>query len=201
MCNLLPKKLSNLRIAALSLDDLYLPHTGLVQLAADHSYNKMLSGRGPAGTHDLQLGQKLFQEFLKINESVDGVVQVPIFDKSLFGGRGDRVSETVEYKGPIDVVILEGWMLGFSPLPTQSLAETYKTALESPAEAAKANGLDYSPPFFLQHSLKDLEFIESELKHYEGALWKYLNCFVTIRPKEMGYVWEWRLEVRTFSAY
>lgn len=40
---------------------------------------------------------------------------IPFYDKSLKNGNGDRANPS-EFKlinGPIDLVILEGWMLGF----------------------------------------------------------------------------------------
>jgi len=43
---------------------------------------------------------------------------VPQYDKSLHHGRGDRApfGRWLTATGPVDVVILEGWMLGFTPL-------------------------------------------------------------------------------------
>lgn len=43
---------------------------------------------------------------------------VPQYDKSLHKGRGDRApfGRWLTATGPVDVVILEGWMLGFTPL-------------------------------------------------------------------------------------
>lgn len=43
---------------------------------------------------------------------------VPQYDKSLHSGRGDRApfGRWLTTTGPVDVVILEGWMLGFTPL-------------------------------------------------------------------------------------
>ena len=42
---------------------------------------------------------------------------VPRYDKSLFGGAGDRApaSQWPRVSGPLDLVILEGWMLGYEP--------------------------------------------------------------------------------------
>jgi D-glycerate 3-kinase len=40
---------------------------------------------------------------------------IPFYDKSLKNGNGDRAnpSEFKKVSGPIDLVLLEGWMLGF----------------------------------------------------------------------------------------
>lgn len=52
----------------------------------------------------------------------EAFVRVPRYDKSARGGRGDRAPEaewSVVSKPP-DVVLLEGWMLGFEALPEES---------------------------------------------------------------------------------
>lgn len=52
----------------------------------------------------------------------EAFVRVPRYDKSARGGRGDRAPEaewSVVSKPP-DVVLLEGWMLGFEVLPEES---------------------------------------------------------------------------------
>ena len=38
---------------------------------------------------------------------------VPTYDKSAYGGRGDRGAVEVNVEAPLDVVFVEGWMLGF----------------------------------------------------------------------------------------
>ena len=48
---------------------------------------------------------------------------VPVYDKSAHGGRGDRTPEDKwrRVTAPLDLVILEGWMLGYSPVAESSL--------------------------------------------------------------------------------
>ena len=41
---------------------------------------------------------------------------VPTYDKSAYGGRGDRGAVEVNVEAPLDVVFVEGWMLGFRAL-------------------------------------------------------------------------------------
>lgn len=47
---------------------------------------------------------------------------VPRYNKSAFGGRGDRAepSSWPVVSGPLDVVFFEGWMSGFAPVPDSS---------------------------------------------------------------------------------
>lgn len=49
-------------------------------------------------------------------------VRVPRYDKSARGGKGDRAPETEwsVVSTPPDIVLLEGWMLGFEALPDES---------------------------------------------------------------------------------
>jgi pantothenate kinase-related protein Tda10 len=67
--------------------------------------------RGNAATHDVALGTRTLQELT----SAQGAVRVPRYDKSQFGGRGDRAAEEgwPQVEGPLDVVLFEGWMAGF----------------------------------------------------------------------------------------
>ena len=112
-------------LATLSIDDLYLPHTQLKALAAAHPDNPLLRGRGLPGTHDISLGLSVLNSLKEINRPGSGEVHIPHFDKSLFNGEGDRVpeSEWNTVKGPLDVVLLEGWLVGFYPQSRQYIEE------------------------------------------------------------------------------
>ena len=43
-------------------------------------------------------------------------IQIPRYDKSAYEGKGDRAEKGALIKGPLDLVIVEGWMLGFQPI-------------------------------------------------------------------------------------
>src|SRR6266571_3929252 len=110
----------SLRITVLSIDDLYLPHKDLVSLAA--SENVLWKGRGLPGTHDIDLGVKIFSNLV----SRDNSFELPRFDKSLFNGEGDRLpmdgtGPVIIQPPPVDVVILEGWLVGFHPISIDEL--------------------------------------------------------------------------------
>ena len=69
-----------------SLDDFYLTAAEQSLLARRHPDNELLQYRGNAGTHDLRL----------LNESIAALkcgksVLLPVYDKALLDGRGDRV--------------------------------------------------------------------------------------------------------------
>ena len=110
----------SLSVAILSIDDLYLPHAGLMALAETHPRNRLLHGRGQPGTHDVELGNEILKALKAINGGEGGrgpgQVALPVFDKSLFGGEGDRAPRAQVVQGPVDVVVLEGWCVGFYPV-------------------------------------------------------------------------------------
>ncbi|GAA5826376.1 hypothetical protein JCM5353_004740 [Sporobolomyces roseus] len=185
-------ELRHLSLANLSLDDLYFPHSKLVQVAQENPGNPLLKGRGQAGTHDLRLGMKVLQELRESKKG--GEVRVPVFEKSLNSGEGDRVAqnEWVSVKeGRVDVVIFEGWMLGFRSIEKERLEELYRL---KKGEATKELGLDYDEPFYLEQSLDSLQSVNGRLGEYEEGLWSLVDGFLELRPERMGYVWEWRLE-------
>ncbi|MFO0629788.1 MAG: hypothetical protein U0325_29705 [Polyangiales bacterium] len=103
-----------LRAITLSIDDVYLPRDAQRALAARHPGNPYLAVRGAPGTHDVDLGGALLDAL-----RARGAVTLPRYDKGAFDGEGDRAPpsawRTVE--APFDVVVFEGWMLGFTPSP------------------------------------------------------------------------------------
>lgn len=166
-----------LSIAVLSIDDLYLPHSGLVDVAAAHPENHLLSGRGPPGTHDIPLGSKLLQELKSINESgkENTVVRFPAFEKSLFGGEGDRIEEGVVVRPPLDIVILEGWCVGFCPVDENEVNRRYEIPIT-----------DLQGTLDLQSFKKEniLE-INANLWNYV-EWWKFFDCFIQVSHGSKG---------------
>ncbi|MBE2248013.1 MAG: hypothetical protein IAE78_00605 [Myxococcus sp.] len=98
------------RAVSISIDDFYLRRDEQLALAARHSGNRFLEHRGYPGTHDVALGARVLEA---LQAGAD--VEVPRYDKSAFNGRGDRSDEVTVLRGRVDVVLLEGWMLGFQP--------------------------------------------------------------------------------------
>ena len=93
---------------AISLDDFYLPDA---EIDAEHE-DPRLRGRGNPGTHDVAYLSECIARLMSGTEDVD----LPVYDKSAHGGRGDRAPETRHVpKGSVETVIVEGWCLGFRP--------------------------------------------------------------------------------------
>jgi D-glycerate 3-kinase len=106
-----------LSAVAISIDDFYLTFEQQPRVAAQHPANVYLEYRGYPGTHDVALGERVLRDLRNRTATA-----LPRYDKSAHGGRGDRchVSQWSNIDVPMDVVILEGWMLGFDALsPSQ----------------------------------------------------------------------------------
>jgi D-glycerate 3-kinase len=105
---------AGLRAATVSIDDFYRTHAEQRDLAARHPGDRCLEHRGYPGTHDVALGDRVLGA---LATQRTGSVAVPSYDKSAHGGRGDRASSELLVEAPLDVVLVEGWMLGFRALP------------------------------------------------------------------------------------
>jgi D-glycerate 3-kinase len=117
-----------LRAVSLSVDDFYLRREEQLALAARHAGNRCLEHRGYPGTHDVTLGASVLAA---LRDGRD--VAVPRYDKAAHGGRGDRSSDVTWVRGRVDLVLLEGWMLGFKPV-----ASVNDAALAVPNELLRA---------------------------------------------------------------
>ncbi len=96
---------------AISIDDLYKTYEARQQLQQE---DPRLIWRGPPGTHDVELGIEILDQFLEPNR-VESIL-VPRFDKSLMNGAGDRTKP--ESTPAVDIVLFEGWFIGTRPVET-----------------------------------------------------------------------------------
>lgn len=111
-----------MRGVGLSIDDFYLTRADQLRRAAEHPGNPYLEHRGYPGTHDIELGVRTLDA---LRDPGAGGVRIPRYDKSAHGGRGDRApqSEWTDVHVPPDLVFLDGWMLGFEPVPEDRLPD------------------------------------------------------------------------------
>lgn len=102
-----------LKVATLSLDDLYLPRADREALARE--VHPLLRTRGVPGTHDVALGLAVLDGL-----AVEGETALPRFDKA----SDDRASVDAWplIAGPVDVLLFEGWCVGARPEPAEALA-------------------------------------------------------------------------------
>jgi D-glycerate 3-kinase len=102
-----------LKVATLSLDDLYLPRANREALARE--VHPLLRTRGVPGTHDVALGLAVLDDL-----AGEGATALPRFDKA----SDDRAPADAwpRVDGPVDVVLFEGWCVGARPEPAEALA-------------------------------------------------------------------------------
>jgi D-glycerate 3-kinase len=105
---------AGLRVATLSIDDLYLPKEARQKLA--DGVHPLLATRGPPGTHDVALGECVMNGLLKPQ-----ITSIPRFDKAR-DTRADP-SQWEQFQGPADVILFEGWCVGARPEPPDMLAD------------------------------------------------------------------------------
>ena len=100
---------------ALSIDDFYLSRAERQHLAA--TVHPLFATRGPPGTHDIALAHATLDALSTL--APGEAIRLPGFDKT----RDDRAPECdwPERRGPVDVVVLEGWCVGARPQPPAAL--------------------------------------------------------------------------------
>lgn len=153
--------------ATLSIDDFYLTADEQAELRRQNPGNALLEFRGNAGSHDLQFSLDTLTAIKQLTKA--GMkMKLPRYDKSAHGGRGDRAdpSEWPEVEGPLTVVLFEGWMLGFKPLPS---------------DVVKA----VDP---------QLEIVNRNLEAYYDAWDTFVNTWIIIKIKDPSCVYQWRLQ-------
>jgi D-glycerate 3-kinase len=145
---------SSLVVATLSIDDVYLTHAAQQELATKNPQNPLVQHRGVPGTHDLPLARQVLEALGKGKETT----MLPRYDKSAFGGEGDR-AEPSPVHGPVDVVLFEGWCVGFRALGEAELRD-----------ACTRGGV------VKEHRMQDLVAMNQALKEYD-ALTEYVFFF------------------------
>ena len=171
-------------IVNLSLDDLYLSYADRLQL---QKQDPRLIWRGPPGTHDIELGIAVLDELRssKTGELVAGKnIKIPRFDKSAWGGAGDRILP--ESVSDVDIVLFEGWFVGVEPVDelqlNQFLADSpFPICTESDRQFARdmnAKLWDYVP------------------------LWNRLDRLIVLYPQDyrVSQVWRNQAEQKMMAA-
>ncbi|KAH8884783.1 D-glycerate 3-kinase [Thozetella sp. PMI_491] len=159
-----------------SVDDFYLRHEDQLALAGAHPANALVQVRGEPGTHDIPLAESFFATLLAGEET-----HIPQYDKAAFGGLGDRVPESqwARVNGPgqdrIQVLIIEGWCVGFRALPAADVEAKWK----APSRTLH------------NHRLEDLLFVNEQLRLYD-AITDLLDAFIHVDAENSEYVYDWR---------
>ncbi|MDZ8227642.1 glycerate kinase [Nostoc sp. ChiVER01] len=148
---------------SLSLDDLYKTYSDRLVLTQQ---DPRLIWRGPPGTHDVDLGLNVLDQ---IRQS-QSPVMLPRFDKSAFGGAGDRT--TPEIVTGVDIVLFEGWFVGVQPIDP----DIFETA---------------PPPIITDEDKAFARDMNCRLHDYL-PLWERLDSLIVLYPTDYRCSLEWR---------
>ena len=156
------------RTLNLSLDDLYKTYVERQRLQQKDS---RLIWRGPPGTHDVELGRELLDQLRSPNQQCP--ILIPRFDKSAWGGAGDRTtSERVE---GVDIVLFEGWFVGVRPIDPAVFDASLPEPIQTSADRAFARDMN------------------DQLKDYL-PLWERLDRLMLLYPVNYRLSQQWRCQ-------
>jgi pantothenate kinase-related protein Tda10 len=96
---------------SVSIDDFYKKYDDLKLLSKLYSDDSRFQGRGTPGTHDIDILLNGLHD-LKNGKNIE----MPIFDKTLRNGLGDRTNRVNHISASTDIVLVEGWCIGFRPI-------------------------------------------------------------------------------------
>ena len=159
----------NFKISVISIDDFYLPSDQMKLAIMNNPWNV---SRGFPGSHSVELMyEKLF------NWKLDGELNVPVFNKSLREGLGDRSHWRLDNP---DLLILEGWFLGIEPFNTDVNDQLLYSKELNPHE--------YSYRRIIQKNLKeylDVWNLIDNIWHLKPLKFEYMNRWKSNQEKEM----------------
>ncbi len=159
----------NFKIAVISIDDFYLPSDEMKLAIMNNPWNV---SRGFPGSHSV----KLMHEKL-LNWKINGDLNVPVFDKSLRNGLGDRSHWRADNP---DVLIIEGWFLGIKPLSCDvNYQDINLEELSSHESSYRCN---------IQNNLKEYANVWdliNHIWHFKPLKFEYMNMWKRNQEKEM----------------
>tara|TARA_B100000902_G_scaffold229387_1_gene217706 strand:+ start:2097 stop:3041 length:945 start_codon:yes stop_codon:yes gene_type:complete len=159
----------NFKIAVISIDDFYLPSEEMKLAIKNNPWNV---SRGFPGSHSV----KLMHEKL-LNWKLTGELNVPVFDKSLRNGLGDRSHWRLDSP---DLLILEGWFLGIEPLSIDINNQVINSI--------SINSNEYSYRLKIQDNLYeylDVWSLIDNIWHLKPLKFEYMNMWKSNQEKEM----------------
>ena len=159
----------NLKAVELSLDDFYLSYDARQNLAK--KVHPLFATRGVPGTHDTELALTTIQN-LK-SAQVGDTIDIPRFNKAT----DDCFPQAQwdEVKGPVDLIIFEGWCVGCDAQP--------ETDLATPINQLEA---DEDPDSTWRN------YVNEALQTEYQRLFKLIEKLVVLKAPSFECVFEWR---------
>ena len=159
----------NFKIAVISIDDFYLPSDEMKLAINNNPWNV---SRGFPGSHSVKLMQEKLVEWKN-----NGILNVPVFDKSLRNGLGDRSHWR---KDKPDLLIIEGWFLGIEPFSINENDLSINSEVLTSHESAYR--------FKIQKNL--IEYLEvwsliENIWHLKPLRFEYMHLWKSNQEKEM----------------
>ena len=159
----------NFKISVISIDDFYLPSDEMKVAIKNNPWHV---SRGFPGSHSV----KLMNEKL-LSWKINGDLKVPVFDKSLRNGLGDRSHWKSENP---DLLILEGWFLGIEPSSFDINNQTIKSLMLSTQELSYRIKIQQN----LQEYLSVWNLIDN-IWHLKPLKFEYMNMWKSNQEQEM----------------
>jgi D-glycerate 3-kinase len=158
-------------VAVLSIDDFY--YTLAERKTLANNVHPLLRTRGVPGTHDTDMLAHYLKRLQQLHE--DECIALPRFDKAA----DDRADESrwPSVRGPIDLVILEGWCVG---TVAQSDAE-----LQQPVNALER---DEDPDCAWRN------YVNDQLKTRYEPIFTLIDALIFIGAPNFDAILRWRLE-------
>jgi D-glycerate 3-kinase len=159
----------NFKISVISIDDFYLPSDEMRLAIENNPWNV---SRGFPGSHSVQL---MYEKLL--NWKVNGELNVPVFDKSLRNGLGDRSHWRIDNP---DLLIIEGWFLGIEPFSNDVNNQKINSAMLSPHESFYRSKIQNNLIKYL-----DVWCLIDKIWHFKPLKFEYMNFWKINQEKEM----------------
>ena len=157
------------KIAVISIDDFYLPSDEMKLAIKNNPWNV---SRGFPGSHSVKL---MYEKLL--SWKINGELNVPVFDKSMRNGLGDR---SYWRSDDPDLLILEGWFLGIEPLYFEIDKKCLKSLNLSPQESLYISNIQKN-----LHSYLDVWKLIDNIWHLKPLKFEYMNIWKSNQEQQM----------------
>jgi D-glycerate 3-kinase len=181
----------------ISIDDFYYPDKFISTLYRKTNY-QLWKFRGNPGTHDIQLLLHVLKEF-KNKQTVN----IPIYDKKVNNGRGDRVGWKPLI--PSTHLFLEGWCVGFKPVyDSKDLIDISLRAYESINKIL--DGIFILQPPYLNIVYKWREDAEKKNRNSGGGMSQskikeFVDIYMPIYQRYLPQLYNDHLHIPKYIAY